>query len=277
MNRKKNTMSMKTQVITILALLFICVSASAQEKIVVGGSGSLNEEISDLAKAYMAKNSSDVIEVRPESMSTEGGIEGVRIGRLHIGLISRPLTQSEKGKLRYLPIARSMTGIVIHKSIAVDNLTEAQICDVFSGKLKSWKELGANDAKITVLTRKRDDNNTETFREKMACFKDLVITAHAIALVRGNEVLAALDKRPGTVGIVNLGSNYRDYENIKAVPINSISPTAETARTEKYRYFSERGLITQGEPHGLTKRFIEFMATAEGRKIIGSQGAIPIR
>jgi phosphate transport system substrate-binding protein len=111
----------------------------------------------------------------------------------------------------------------------------------------------------------------------MACFKDLVITAHAIALVRGNEVLAALDKRPGTVGIVNLGSNYRDYENIKAVPINSISPTAETARTEKYRYFSERGLITQGEPHGLTKRFIEFMATAEGRKIIGSQGAIPIR
>ena len=192
-------------------------------------------------------------------MSTEGGIEGVRIGRLHIGLISRPLTQSEKGKLLYLPIARSMTGIVIHKSIAVDNLTEAQICDVFSGKLKSWKELGANDANITVLTRKRDDNNTETFREKMACFKDLVITAQAIALVRGNEVLAALDKRPGTVGIVNLGSNYRDYENIKAVPINSISPTAETARTEKYRYFSERGLITQGEPHGLTKRFIEFM------------------
>ena len=100
-------------------------------KIVVGGSGSLNEEISDLAKAYMAKNSGDAIEVRPESMSTEGGIEGVRIGRLHIGLISRPLTQSEKGKLLYLPIARSMTGIVIHKSIAVDNLTEAQICDVF--------------------------------------------------------------------------------------------------------------------------------------------------
>jgi phosphate transport system substrate-binding protein len=258
-------MSMKTQVITTLALFFICVTATAQEKIVVGGSGSLNEEIADLAKAYMAKNSGDAIEVRPESMSTEGGIEGVRIGRLHIGLISRPLTQSEKGKLLYLPIARSMTGIVIHKSIAVDNLTEAQICDVFSGKLKSWKELGA------------DDNNTETFREKMACFKDLVITAHAIALVRGNEVLAALDKRPGTVGIVNLGSNYRDYENIKAVPINSISPTAETARTEKYRYFSERGLITQGEPHGLTKRFIEFMTTPEGRKIIGSQGAIPIR
>jgi hypothetical protein len=35
--------------------------------------------------------------------------------------------------------------------------------------------------------------------------------------------------------------------------------------------------VTLGEPQGLTKRFVEFLATAEGRKIIGSQGAIPVR
>jgi phosphate transport system substrate-binding protein len=277
MNRKENKMKMKTQVITTLALLFICVSASAQEKIVVGGSGSLNDEITELAKNFMAKNPGDSVEVRPESMSTEGGVEGVRMGRFHIGLISRPLTQTEKGKLLYLPIARSMAGVVFHKSVPVGNLSDAQICDIFSGKIKSWKDLGGNDAKITVLTRKRDDSNTETFREKMACFKDLTITPDAIALVRGSEVLAALDKRPGTVGIANLGSNFRELDHIKAVAINGVNPTPEAAKTEKYKYFSERGLITQGEPHGVTKRFIEFMATAEGRKIIGSQGAIPIR
>lgn len=270
-------MNVKTQVITILALLFCFNSSWAQEKIVVGGSGSLNEEMADLAKLYMAKNSGDIVEVRPESMSTEGGIEGVRMGRLHIGLISRPLTQSEKGKLVYLPIARSMAGVVFHKSIPISSLNDAQICDIFSGKIKSWKDLGGNDAKITVLTRKRDDNNTETFREKMSCFKDLVITSEAIALVRGSEVLAALDKRPGTVGISNLGSTFRDFEHIKAVAINGINPTPETARNEKYRYFNERGLVTQGDPHGLTKRFIDFMASAEGRKVIGSQGAIPVR
>jgi phosphate transport system substrate-binding protein len=270
-------MRMKIQVIALVVWLLSAGTGSAEEKIVVGGSGSLNDEVTALAKAYMAKNSGDTIEVRPESMSTEGGIEGVRMGRLHIGLISRPLTQNERGKLLYIAIARSMTGVVIHKTISVGNLTEAQVCDIFAGKIKSWKDLGGNDAKVTVLTRKRDDANTETFREKMPCFKDLAISADAIALVRGNEVLAALDKRPGTVGIVNLGSNYRDYDNIKAVSINGISPTAETARTEKYRFFAERGLIVQGEPHGLARRFIDFMASAEGRKILGSEGAIPLR
>lgn len=268
---------MKTLVIAILALLISFASSSAQDKIVVGGSGSLNEEIADLAKAYMAKNSSDAVEVRPESMSTEGGIEGVRLGRLHIGLISRPLTSGEKEKLVYIPIARSLAGVVFHKSIPVSNLTETQICDIFSGKLKSWKDVGGNDGKITVLTRKKDDNNTETFREKMSCFKDLGITPDAIPLVRGSDVLAALDKRPGTIGIVNLGSSFRDLDHIKAAAINGIAPTPEAARGEKYRYFAERGLVTHGEPQGLAKRFIDFMATAEGRKIIGSQGAIPIR
>jgi len=268
---------MKIQVIALMVLLLSGGATSAEEKIVIGGSGSLNDEMTALAKAYMGKNSGETVEVRPESMSTEGGIEGVRMGRLQIGLISRPLSQTEKGKLLYIPVARSMTGVVIHKSIPVANLTDAQVCDIFTGKIKSWKELGGSDAKITVLTRKRDDANTETFREKMPCFKDAVITADAIALVRGNEVLAALDKRPGTVGIVNLGSNYRDYDNIKALAINGVSPTAESARTEKYRYFAERGLIVQGEPHGLAKRFIDFMATAEGRKILGSEGAIPLR
>jgi phosphate transport system substrate-binding protein len=277
MNGEGRKMNMKTQIIAILALILSFSFASAQEKIIIGGSGSLNEEVTDLAKIYMAKHPGDSVEVRPESMSTEGGLEGVRGGRFHIGLISRPLNPNEKGKLVYLAVARSMAGVVIHKSLPITNLSDAQICDIFGGKIKSWKELGGNEAKITVLTRKRDDNNTETFRNRMPCFKDLVITSDAIALLRGNEVLDALEKRPGTVGITNLGSNFRDHENIKAVAINGVSPTAETARNEKYRFFSERGLVTLGEPQGLSKRFIEFMATAEGRKIIGSQGAIPVR
>ena len=35
---------------------------------------------------------------------------------------------------------------------------------------------------------------------------DLQITADAISLVRGSEVLDVLDKRPTTVGIVNVGT-----------------------------------------------------------------------
>ncbi len=265
-------------VLTAIVVLFLSASqAPAEDKIVIGGSGSLNDEITELAKIYMAKNPSDAIEVRPESMSTEGGLEGVRQGRFQIGLISRPPTASEKGKLVYRAIARSMAGAVVHKSIPVSTLSETHICDIFNGKIKSWKEVGGNDGAITVLTRKKDDANTETFRDKIGCFKDLKITADAIPLTRGSEVLNTLDKRPGLIGITNLGSNYREHDNLKTLAINGVSPSAENARSGKYKYFAERGLVTLGEAQGAIKRFLEFMASAEGQKIVGSLGAIPLR
>ena len=268
---------MKIIITALLAFFLSASQASTDDKIIIGGSGSLNDEITEIAKVYMAKNSADAVEVRPESMSTEGGLEGVRQGRFQIGLISRPPTASEKGKLVYRAIARSMAAAVVHKSLPVSALSEAQLCDIFSGKIKSWKEVGGNDGAITVLTRKKDDANTETFRDKMGCFKDLKITGEAIALTRGSEVLNTLDKRPGLIGITNLGSNYREHDNLKTLAINGVGPSAETARSGKYKYFSERGLVTLGEPQGAIKRFLEFMTSAEGQKIIGSLGAIPLR
>lgn len=216
------------------ALVIGATTVTAQDKIVVGGSGALNDEMVDLAKTYMAKNPNDKIEVRPENMSTTGGIEGVNSGRLTIGLISRPLKDSEKGKLVYRALARSMAGVVIHKSLPLNGLSDAQICDIFAGKIKSWKEVGGSDAKIMVLKRTSDDNNTETFRKQMDCFKDLKITPDALPLVRGSEVLEALDKRPGTIAITNLGSNFTGLKGVKALAVNGVSPTSENVKSEKY-------------------------------------------
>ena len=261
----------------IFVLTLSIVSTLADEKIVVGGSGSLTDEIIDAAKGYMAKNPGDNVEVRPESMSTTGGIEGVQNGRFAIGLISRRLNDSEKGKLAYRAIARSMAGVAIHKSLPLSALNDAQICEIFSGKIKSWKEIGGTDGKITVLTRKRDDNNTDTFRKHMECFKDLKLSPDALALTRGSEVLDALDKRPGTIGIVNMGANFNDHQNLKALAVNGIAPSAETVKSDKYKFYHEHGAITLGEPQGLTKRFLDYINTAEGQKRIASRGAFGLR
>ena len=276
MNRLERTCAVAITT-AILALMLSVALTSAEEKIVVGGSGSLTDEIIDAAKAYMTKNPGDNVEVRPESMSTTGGIEGVQNGRFAIGLISRRLNDGEKGKLVYRAIARSMAGVVIHKTMPINALSDVQICETFSGKIKSWKEIGGSDGKITVLTRTRDDNNTDTFRKSMECFKELKLTPDALGLARGNELLDALDNRPGTIGITNLGSNFRDHKNIKAVAVNGVLPSGENVKSEKYKFYHEHGAITLGEPQGLVKRFLEFINTAEGQKVIASRGAFGLR
>ena len=268
---------MKNFWIGFLFILLTVVSSSAEEKIVVGGSGSLNEEMTDIAKAFMLKNPNDVIEVRPESMSTTGGIAGVQTGRLTVGLITRRLHDNEKSKLVYRALARSLAIVAVNKALSISNLTETQICDLFSGKSASWKDFGgADEGKITVLVRKQDDNNMETFRNKISCFKDLKVTADAIALTRGSEVLSAIDKRPGTVAITNMGSTFKEHAHLKALAINNVIPSPETARNDKYKLFHEHGVVTLGEAQGLSKRFFDFILSSEGQRLLGAHGAIPL-
>ena len=97
--------------------------------------------------------------------------------------------------------------------------------------------------------------------------------------VRGEILmpLDALDKRPGTIAITNLGSNFRDHNNIKAIAVNGVLPSSETVKSEKYKFYHEHSAITLGEPQGLAKRFLDYLNTTDGQKFLASRGAFGLR
>jgi phosphate transport system substrate-binding protein len=269
------------KILTILAVFVLCVGIgplAAQEKIVVGGSGAMTTAMEALAKAYKQKHPSETVDVMSEPMSTTGGIEGTKAGRLTIGTITRALNEDEKKEgLVYRAISRIPVVVGVHKSIPVSNLSESQVCDIFSGKIKSWKDVGGGDGKMVVLGRKKDDNSMEIFREKMACFKNLQLGSDTVLLVRGSEVLDSLANRPGTVGITVAGSAMMDRPNIKAVAVVGISPALEAVKSGKYKYFNEVGGVTIGDPKGTAKRFLEFVGSSEVEKILEKFGMAAAR
>jgi len=267
---------MRTGIATMLLCLLGTGAVWAQDKIIIGGSGGLIDEMEELAKSYTAKHPADKIEILKETMGTTMGIGAVMNGRLTIGLVTSAPKGEERAKLAYRVVGRSPVAVAVHKSLAINSLTEAQVCDIFSGRVKSWKEVGADDAKITVLTRKQNDANTEAVRERVACFKDLRFSADAIALVKGSEVLDSLNRRPGTIGIVSATFNPSERAEVKTLAINGVAPTPDAVRSGKYRVYNERGLVTLGSPQGATRRFLDFTASAEGQKILANRGVIPV-
>ncbi|HTM08464.1 MAG TPA: substrate-binding domain-containing protein [Verrucomicrobiae bacterium] len=258
-----------------LSLLLLAASdVRAEEKIVVGGSGGLVDEMEELAKIYMAKNPAEKIEVIPDPMSSTGGIEGVKNGRLTIGLVTLP--PKGEGSLVYRPVGRVMVGVGVNQASPVAAISEAQICDVFSGKIKSWKDLGAAEGKITVVARKKDDANDAEMRHKISCFKDLTVTPDAIYVVRGSELMDAVHKRREVIALINGGSNLLERPNIKPLAIEGIPASIDAIRSGKYKFYNERGVITLGAPKGLAKRFLDFVATGESQKVLLQRGMIPV-
>jgi phosphate transport system substrate-binding protein len=250
---------------------------AAQNKLMIGGAGSMIPLMQTLAKGNQGKNAADVIEIMPASLGSGGGIKATEAGRLGIGLTGRPLKPEERGKLVYRSLGVMPVVLAVHAEVAVTGLSQAQVCAIYSGKVHSWKELGGPDVKIVALTRNEDDSDKEALRQHMACYRDLKESADVVVLTKGSDLTTALATRPGTIGLTTLGSVLKGQGRFKAVALDGVAPSLESARGGTYKMVKEFAVVTSGEPAGVAKRFLEFAAGNEGQQIMTEAGLAPRR
>ncbi len=265
---------MRKWMIAAAGILSMAAPLFGQEKVVIGGSGALMNELPQLIQTYQSRYPSDSVEIFKQSMSTTGGIEGTKLGRFTVRLVTRRPEDQERGNLVYRVIARAPVVVAVGKTVTLNNLTEAQVCDIFSGRTKNWKELGGADLKIQVLGRKKDDANLEALQKQMPCFAGVKITAEAVLLDRGSEVDRSLANRPGTIGVTDFESALRGKDGFKTLTIEGVAPATDSMASARYPYFREFGVVTVGEPQGAVKRFLEFMVGQESQKVLAQSGVV---
>ena len=61
----------------------------------------------------------------------------------------------------------------VHESVIIDGVTEAQICSIYAGSARNWKELGITDLAVAPLVGPESEVDMEVVRDGIACFKNL--------------------------------------------------------------------------------------------------------
>jgi phosphate transport system substrate-binding protein len=267
---------MKFATLATVFLLIIPGLLSAQEEVLVGGAGAMVPFMQDLATAYHAKQPTDRVRILTDSLGSTGGIKAAEAGRIAIGLTSRPLKAGESPKLVYRLIGRTPLIVGIHRDVAVNSLTESQICDIFAGKIRSWSEVGGSQSQIVVLTR-NNDGTTEAFRSHIKCFKGLKEGPDAIVMATPDAMSDALMSRPATIGLTDLAVLVKVQGGFKAVAIEGLTPTTDAMRSGKYRWVKEFGIVTVGAPRGGAKRFLDFAMGPEGERVLTQHGVVVVR
>jgi phosphate transport system substrate-binding protein len=229
-----------------------------------------------IAKLYQAANPSHKVEFMSQSMPTGATIEATKVGRIGIGLVGEAPRDS---KMVYRALGRVPVAIAVNKNTGVTNLSESQVCDIMSGKIKTWGEVGGKGEKITVLTIiDKNDIYKDIVNKELPCYKGLKISSDAITLGRAREVRDAVNSRPGTIGWYSLSAAVAvEDPNVKPVSLNGVVPNKESIQKGTYKLYSERGVITLGEPSGLAKHFLEFVSGPEGSKVLVAGGIVPVR
>jgi len=268
-----------TLIIAFLAFGFI----EQTETITVKGSDTMVILAQRWAEIYMSKHPGMSIQVTGGGSGT--GISALINGTTDICNSSRPMKKSEKEKLkqRYntlgveIKSAKDGLAVYVHESNPVQELTVAQIKDIYTGKITNWKNVGGLDVKIILYSR---ENNSGTY----VYFKDNVLN--------GQDFAANAQNMPGTAAVVNaigkdkngIGYGGAAYgKGIKFLKVKQdanspgYEPTAENVKSGNYPISRYLYLYTRSRPTGALKEYIDWILSNDGQEIVTKVGYFPVR
>ncbi|ALC16764.1 ABC-type phosphate transport system, periplasmic component [Desulfuromonas soudanensis] len=259
--------------IFLLLLVLAFPREGSAEKIVVAGTGDSQELLRLLAAAYEKSHPDSTIEV-PESIGSSGGIKAVARGVCDLARVARPLNNKEtllglKGRV----FAVSPVVIAANlSSSAVENISSAQLVEIYSGAMTDWSEIGGTPGKILVANREAGDSSRSALEKHVAGFAEIREFAGRI-LYNTPEAMEILARHGNTIGYGPLAMVR--HTNIRVLKLDGNSPTEENVLSGKYPLSTAFSLVWKGELTGLAREFVRYLEGAEARKIIVDQGAYP--
>ena len=224
----------------------------------LAGSSSMEKLTDALAEGFMEQYPDVAVTV--QFTGSSAGIEAVVNGSADIGNISRNLSEEEtdRGARAYV-VALDGIAVCVDSANPVTEITERQLRDIFTGKIRNWAELGGGDVPIVPIGREAGSGTRETFEGLLG------ISGRC---TYGNEMdstgaAAEKDKR----------------NNVHALSLDGVEPTIENVKEGNYLLSRPFLMVTHGELSAqseLVRLWFCYVYSEEGRSIAEKAGlAVP--
>ena len=259
-------------IITIIFLLIIGITAvsffgsSTQFNIV--GSSSVQPVAEKLVESY--KETHPDVRFNVQGGGSSVGIKSVHEGIADIGTSSRELKENEDEGLTQYNIGQEGIVIAVNNQNTVTDLSKEQLKDIFSGKVKNWNQVGGPDGEIHVITREEGSGTLDAFKS-IVLGKDTDIRSDAIVQSSTESVKQSVKQDENAIGFVSYAHMSDD---IKAVNVNGVAPSDATIADGTYELQRPFLFLTNGEPTGETKNFIDWVLSDDGGKVLADEKII---
>jgi phosphate transport system substrate-binding protein len=158
-------------------------------------------------------------------------------------------------------------------------LTKAQLKDIYEGRIKNWKEVGGPDRRIVFFNKEPGRGTWEVFAHWL--YGDAKKAPQVnFPEVGGNE--ETRNKVATTRGALSqLSSSWADGRQMFALAIKgddgaTVEPTTENIAIKRYAMSRPLFLLTNGEPTGDAKTFVDFILSPRGQELVKKHGYLPL-
>jgi phosphate transport system substrate-binding protein len=243
----------------------------------IDASASTDSLLTALVAEYRARHPRDTI-VLMEGLSGGGDpIVGVATGIVDVAGVALEMneTQLHAAGLSAHRFARIGMLFGVNARMTVSDITRVQLCEMYSGTIANWRELGGPDLPIKAgipMPRSGEGSALEPLR----CPGGFRYGAHVQA-IDALSMANAIATTPGGIGLTTLAVVTQNANRIKALSVDGVSPTAENIASGRYPLFRSVSLVTREKPPRVLSRLLRLIRSQDGRRIVGTHGAMPIR
>ncbi len=250
----------------------------APSALIAAGSG-VNLGITRLlVEAFMEKRPDVKIEV-PASIGSNGAIKAVKDGAVTLGLLSRPLKETEKEQgLSLSPYARAAIVLVANKAATKDEgFSSQELVAIYKGTKNKWKD----GKDIIVFAREPYDSGNVVLEQKIPGFKEAYTESHAAkrwtVFFTDQESNEAIVKTPYAFGVSDLGMIKTERLDVKALKLDGVEASSETLESGAYPLSRDLFFLYKaGELPEAAKAFLAFVASEEGKAILRENAYQPL-
>jgi len=239
------------------------------EVVSLPGTGDSQDLLRALAQSYTTQYPERQV-VIPDSISSEGGIRVVGTGESPVGRVARLPTAEELAKygdFHYVEFARVPVAFVVTPQTGVHKLSGQQLCEIFTGQVTNWKEVGGNDLPIDVQWRP-ESSNLQTIRRNIPCFTHLKATPKAHFNLRNADLVASMRTVPGAIGFMPLSEAM--LHGYTTVILDGVAADAL-----QYKLGIGLGFVYKQPLSPSMQAFLDYLKSKPAQEIMQQTGHLP--
>ncbi len=270
----------------VVALLFVssCYGEPSHFKnaISISGSTTCLPVVSKAADIFMRKHPQTAIAV--SAGGSGAGISAIGKGAVDIGMVSRNISEGERKDYPKVnsfltPFARDAVVPVVSAEIyesGITCLSLAQIRDIYTRRLKNWKDLGGPDREILLVDKEPGRGTRHVFFRAVFGDEHPEVTA-GITTGPNDDMQMAVATSDAAIGFL---SHAWTNDKVKGLGIktegNIVLPTITNIRTGHFPISRNLSFVTNGPPKGTAKEFIDFVLSPEAQRMIIDTNLMPL-
>ena len=239
-----------------------------------------------LAEAFKA-NFTKTDDVEVEHSKTHNAYVNLINRNTDLILVTYPSEEEQKLakdkgiELEIVPIVKEAFVFFVNKENPVENLTLGQIQDIYSGKIKNWKDVGGSDNKIVAFQRPENSGSQTGMLELVMQGKKMMQpTTETISQSMADiiDVISDYENKENAIGYsyYYYATTMYTRDTMKLLSVNGIKPTYDNIKTGLYgiqtAYYA---VIRKDEPqNSSTRKLLDAMKSERGQNVAREAGYV---